>query len=108
MSDNKRRIIECAGCHQTKPHKGRGLCDACWQRARRAHRLDDYACRTSETNFVRTALDAEQIYTIDQIVADLGYTNNPRSLARRLHREAARIEQYAKQRETRGSDFHEP
>lgn len=28
---NNRPIIECARCHRDRPHKGRGLCSACYQ-----------------------------------------------------------------------------
>lgn len=38
--------MNCRLCHETRPHKGRGLCSRCYQRMSRAGRLDEFERRT--------------------------------------------------------------
>lgn len=38
-----RRLIVCAECGESRPHQARGLCSACYEAARKAGNLEQYA-----------------------------------------------------------------
>ena len=91
-----RKIGVCAHCGREKPIEARGLCLACYQHQARCGTLEDYMPDGGH-HIVRDYLSERQLDNMAVLVADLGYQNNPASLARLLHREADMVEKFAHQ-----------
>ena len=80
-------IIKCRRCGHERPHKAKGLCQTCYNGLRKKKR-DLFNAELKEV------LKNEGLYTTHQDVADLGYAENPSSLARRLRRLVKRVDAY--------------
>ena len=93
----KRSVGECAHCGRQVALEARGLCIACYTHQRRYGRLEGFKPYHAHHKTVGDYLSARQLFNIRVVVDDLGYGEQPLSLARLLRNEALRIERLVRQ-----------